>query len=230
MDDRKPAWQGELVPDSDPTEAEYLRQIELLANDVANRALDEDWLSFDPDPDDATPLQRAVNALARQLRHHHFENDGCVDPDTPLVGLAGALLVRPTTALSKHEYVDICERLGVEARPQGWALWHTWDQKGRRITMVTTRISTTEGMLLVWSRGHHMVPAKPPRAAVAATVRGWLGPAVRSPGYAAETGVMEAAVAASVPLCSTGGSTPAPSSDRDEGTHRDVSPRPETDL
>ncbi|MEU5950615.1 hypothetical protein ABZ793_34445 [Micromonospora sp. NPDC047465] len=217
------------MPDIDLTDAEYLREIELLANDVVDRALDEGWLSFDPDPDDATPLQRAVNALARQLRHYHFEDDGCVDPDAQLVGLAGALLVRPTTVLSEQEYTDICERLGVKARPQGWALWHTWDQKGREITMVTTRISTTEGMLLAWSKGRHMVPAKPPRAAVAATVRGWLGPAVRSPGYAAETGVTEAAVAASVPPCSTGGSTTAPSSNREtsnseEGIQPDVSP------
>ncbi|MEU8165505.1 hypothetical protein AB0B97_03220 [Micromonospora sp. NPDC049004] len=202
------------MPDIDPTDAEYLREIELLANDVVDRALDEGWLSFDPDPDDATPLQRAVNALGRQLRHYHFEDDGCVEPDAPLVGLAGALLVRPTTVLSEQEYIDICERLGVEARPQGWALWHTWDQKGRRITMVTTRISTTEEMLLVWSKGRHMVPIKPPRAAVAATVRGWLGPAVESPGYAAETGVTERAVAGSVPPRATGGSTTAPSSHR----------------
>lgn len=195
-DDRGKAWQCELVPDIDPSEAEYLHEIELLANDVVNRALDEGWLSFDPDPDDATPLQRAVNALGRQLQDHHFEHDGCVDPDAPLVGLAGALLVRPTTIMSEQEYIDVCERLGVEARPQGWALWHTWDQKGRRITMVTTRISTTEGMLLVWSKGRHLVPVKPPRAAVAATVRGWIGPAVRSPGYVAETGVKEAAGAA----------------------------------
>ncbi|MGC4854441.1 hypothetical protein ACLQ24_13840 [Micromonospora sp. DT4] len=197
------------MPDIDPTEAEYLRQIELLAHDVANRALDEGWLSFHPDPDDATPLQRAVNALARQLRHHHFDDDGCVDPDAPLVGLAGALLVRPTRVMTEQEYIDICERLGVEARPQGWALWHTWDQQGRRITMVTTRISTTEGMLLTWSKGRHMMPVKPPRAAVAATVKGWLGPAVRSPGYAAETGVSEAAVAASESPCSTDGSSTA---------------------
>ncbi|MFG1870124.1 hypothetical protein [Micromonospora arborensis] len=206
------------MPDIDSTEAEYLREIERLAIEVVDRAVDEGRLTFDLDPDDATPLQRAVNALGRQLRHYHFEGDGCVDPDAPRVGLAGALLVRPTTVLSEQEYVHICERLGVEARLQGWALWHTWDQKGRRITMVTTRISTTEGMLLAWSKGRHMVPVKPPRAAVAATVRGWIGPAVRSPGYVAETGVTEAAVAASVPPCSTGGSTTAPSSSGEEGT------------
>ncbi|MFB6396189.1 hypothetical protein [Polymorphospora lycopeni] len=211
------------MPDMDPTEAEYLRQIELLANGVVNRALDEGWLSFAPDPDDATPLHRAVNELARQLRHYHFEDDGCVDPDAPLVSLAGALLVRPNSVMSEQEYTDICERLGVEARPQGWALWHTWDKKGRRITMVTTRISTTEGMLLVWSKGSHLMPAKPPRAAVAATVKGWLGPAVRSPDYAAETGVTEAA-AASVSPRSPGGSITTPSSNGQEGIRPDVSP------
>ncbi|MER5336845.1 hypothetical protein [Micromonospora sp. NPDC002717] len=212
------------MPDIDPREAEYLRQIELLADDVVNRALDEGWLSFDPDPDDATPLHRAVNALGRQLRHYHFEDDGCVDTDAPLVGLAGALLVRPTTVVSEQEYIDICERLGVEPRPQGWALWHTWDQKGRRITMVTTRMSTTEGMLRVWSKGRHLMPVKPPRAAVAATVKGWLGPAVRSPGYAAETGVTEAAAAASVSPRSPGAPITTPSSNEGQGIQPDVSP------
>lgn len=181
-------WQPELVPHTDPTEAEYLRQVELLANDVANRALDEGWLSFAPDPDDATPLQRAVNALARELRHYHFEDDGCVDPDAPLINLAGALVIAPTSALGAQRYADICARLGVEARPQGWALWHSRDERGQRITLVTSKIETTEGMLLAWSKGRDLRPARPARAAVAATVTGWLGPAVRSPGYAARAG------------------------------------------
>ncbi|WP_433830067.1 hypothetical protein ACQP2E_09860 [Actinoplanes sp. CA-015351] len=62
------------------------------------------------------------------------------------------------------------------------------NERGKAITLVTTKISTTEGMLLAWSKGHDMMPAKPARAAVAATVQGWFGPAVLSPGYAARAG------------------------------------------
>lgn len=188
IDDPVAGWQAALVPISDPTEAEYLRQVELLANDVANRALDECWLSFAPDPDDATPLQRAVNALARRLRDYHFEDDGCVDPDAPLLDLAGAFLISPTSA---PDYADSCTRLGVEAQPQGWAVWHAWDERRRRITMVTSKIDTTRGMLLAWSKGRHIMPVKPERAAIAATVNGWLGPAVQSPEFAAWAGVAE---------------------------------------
>ena len=57
----------------------YLRRVEVLAHAVGDRALDEGWLSFHPDPDEATPLQRAVNELARNLRNHHSSTDGCCD-------------------------------------------------------------------------------------------------------------------------------------------------------
>ncbi|MET8146848.1 hypothetical protein ACIBSW_14300 [Actinoplanes sp. NPDC049668] len=185
-------WQAAVVPDSEESELEYLRQVELLAQDVFDRALDEGWLSSGPDPDGATPLQQAINALVNQLRVHHFEDDGCVDPDAPLADLAGALLVSPETISNKNRYTEICARLGVEAQPLGWALWQTWNERGRPITLVTTKISTTEGMLLAWSKGHNMMPAEPARAAVAATVQGWFGPAVLSPGYAARAGVAAA--------------------------------------
>jgi hypothetical protein len=132
-------WQAVLVPDSDEAELEYLRQVELLAQDVFNLALDEEWFAFGPDPDDATPLQRAINALARQLRVYHFDDDGCVDPDVPTVNLAGALLVSPTTIPNAKRYKEICTRLGVEPTPLGWALWQTWDERGRAITLVTPR-------------------------------------------------------------------------------------------
>jgi hypothetical protein len=165
--------------------------VELLARDIADRALDEGWLSFAPDPDDATPLQRAVNAMARQLRHYHFEDDGCADPEAPLLTLSGALLVAPSSALSSQDYADICVRLGVPARAEGWALWHSLDGRGRRITMVTSKLAATEGMLLAWSKGRDVMPVRPVPAAVVATVSGWLGPAVRSPGYAAWAGIAE---------------------------------------
>jgi hypothetical protein len=180
-----------LVPDTDLSEADYLRQVELLARDIADRALDEGWLRYAPDPDDATPLQRAVNAMARQLRHYHFEDDGCADPDAPFIALSGALLVVPSSALSGQDYADICARLGVPARPEGWALWHSRDGRGRRITMVTSKLAATEGMLLAWSKGRDVMPVRPVAAAIVATVSGWLGSAVRSPGYAAWAGIAE---------------------------------------
>jgi hypothetical protein len=60
-------------------EPSYLRRVEVLAHAVCDRAMDEGWLSYRPDPDEATPLQRAVNELARNLRHHHSSTDGCCD-------------------------------------------------------------------------------------------------------------------------------------------------------
>jgi hypothetical protein len=38
-------------------------------------------LTYPPDDADQTPLQRAINELARNLRHVHYEGDGCVDED-----------------------------------------------------------------------------------------------------------------------------------------------------
>ncbi|MCW2942670.1 MAG: hypothetical protein JWN00_5655 [Actinomycetia bacterium] len=106
------------LPDMPPEldEHDYLRRLELLARDVVGRALDEGWVSYPPDPQDATPLQRAVNELARTLRHYHFEGDGCVETQ-PLYRIGGAGLLRPET----DSFTEICGQLGVEARAEGWA-------------------------------------------------------------------------------------------------------------
>ncbi|MFF0690773.1 hypothetical protein ACFYUG_32235 [Streptomyces albogriseolus] len=74
---------------------DYLREIERLANRVSVEASNEGWLSFQADPDEATPLQRSVNVLARALRHYHFEGDGCLEEDRPLVRLVGASVLKP---------------------------------------------------------------------------------------------------------------------------------------
>ena len=58
---------------------EYLREIEVLANAVCDRAFDEGWLTFSPEDDDQSPLQQAVNELARNLRQVHHEGDGCLE-------------------------------------------------------------------------------------------------------------------------------------------------------
>jgi hypothetical protein len=63
------------------SEIEYLRKVEALANGVCDRALDEGWLTYLPEDHDQTPVQQAVNELARNLRHVHFEGDGGLDDD-----------------------------------------------------------------------------------------------------------------------------------------------------
>ena len=61
------------------SDLDYLKAVKGFANAVVETALDEGWLSYLPDPDGATPLQRAVNELARNLRHVHYDGDGCLD-------------------------------------------------------------------------------------------------------------------------------------------------------
>lgn len=58
---------------------EYLNQIEALANAVCDCASDEGWLTFLPEDQDQTPLQQAINELARNLRITHTDDDGCLD-------------------------------------------------------------------------------------------------------------------------------------------------------
>jgi hypothetical protein len=60
-------------------EVGYLRRIESLAREVVDCAANEGWLSYALDPGDATQLQRTVNELARNLRHVHYDGDGCLD-------------------------------------------------------------------------------------------------------------------------------------------------------
>lgn len=59
----------------------YLRRVEVLADRVCQEALSEGWLTYLPEDADQTPLQRAINELARSLRRVHYEGDGCVDGD-----------------------------------------------------------------------------------------------------------------------------------------------------
>src|SRR3954471_13441744 len=117
-------------------EHDYLRQIEVLARDVVLAAQDERSLTYGPDPDEATTLQRAVNQLARHLRREHFVGDGCADHDGPLLHLGRGAVISPSDdSVAQASYLAGCARLGVEARVQGWALWYTWDPKGRTHTL-----------------------------------------------------------------------------------------------
>ncbi|MFC9978154.1 hypothetical protein ACFVH6_45345 [Spirillospora sp. NPDC127200] len=174
----------------DLDERDYLRRLELLARDLVSQAHDEGWLSYERDHDDATPLQRTINEIARSVRHYHFEGDGCLE-ERPSVGLGGAALIKPKTSADdvSDEYQELCERLGVAPRLQGWALWHTWDNKQRAHTIVTTCLTTTRGMLANWSRGISSYPARPDRTQIAAVTRGWIGPIIVSPNHAKDLGL-----------------------------------------
>ena len=60
----------------------YLKHVEGLANVVCDAAFDEGWLTYLPDDAGQSPLQQAINELARNLRHVHYEGDGCLDENT----------------------------------------------------------------------------------------------------------------------------------------------------
>lgn len=65
---------------SRPPELEYLRLIEKLAHEVVEQAAEEGWLEFgDVGQQAPTPLQRAVNTLATELRFRHHPDDGCLE-------------------------------------------------------------------------------------------------------------------------------------------------------
>lgn len=55
----------------------YHARVEALANEICRHALDEGWLTYLPDDEDQTPFEKAVNELARNLRHVHYDGDGC---------------------------------------------------------------------------------------------------------------------------------------------------------
>ncbi|MBU2666003.1 hypothetical protein KOI35_21045 [Actinoplanes bogorensis] len=169
---------------------DYLRQIELLAKDVVGAAGDEGWLSHQVDPSEATPLQRAVNELARKLRHHHFPGDGCDSDHPQVLHLGGAAIIQPgETDGQRANYTRGCAVLGVRERSDGWALWYTWDDRAKAHTMVTTALETTRGLLDNWSAGNDVHPAQPERAQIAAVVRNWVGPMTLSPSHATHVGL-----------------------------------------
>ncbi|OJF11703.1 hypothetical protein EDD30_5958 [Couchioplanes caeruleus] len=172
------------------TEHDYLRQIELLARDVVHAAQEEGWQTYGPNPANATQMHRAVNELARALRHWHFDDDGCLDDDRPLLHLGGATVITPGSSPAQQEsYRTGCARLGVDTRDEGWALWHTWDDKARAHTVVTTALDATHALLDNWSHGRDVHPLQPRRAQIAAVVQGWVGPITLSPSHATTIGL-----------------------------------------
>ncbi|MFF7454437.1 hypothetical protein [Kitasatospora sp. NPDC008115] len=163
-------------------ELDYLREIERLAHRLIVEASAEDRITYEPDPPDATPFQRSLNALAQAVRCYHFEGDGCVDGDRPLLRLAAAAVLKPDAmpAGTDEDYEQMCARFGVEPRPEGWALWHTWGG-GEQVTMVVSAVATTEGLFRNWSLGRELDPVTPLPSQVALVHRGWSGPMTLAP-------------------------------------------------
>lgn len=172
-------------------ELDYLREIERLANRVGVEASDEGWLSFQADPEESTPLQRSVNALARALRRYHFKGDGCTEEDRPLIRLVGASVLKPAAmpAGVDEGYEEVCARIGVEPRSEGWALWNTWSDGELKVTMVVSAVETTEGLLQNWSRGRAVDPVAPLPSQVALIRQGWTAPMTFSPRGVSRTGL-----------------------------------------
>jgi hypothetical protein len=176
---------------SELSDLDYLREIERLANRVTVEASNEGWLSFGTDPEGATPLQRSVNQLARAVRRYHFEGDGCVDENRSRVRLVGASVVKPGAVPAGMEegYDEVCARIGVDPRPEGWALWNTWGVGDLKVTMVVTAVQTTEGLFENWARGRAVDPVSPLPSQIALVREGWIGPMTFSPRGVRRTGL-----------------------------------------
>lgn len=163
------------------SELDYLREIERLAYRVVVEASGEDH---------PPPFRTDLDALSRTLRSYHFKGDGCTEPDRPLQRLIGACVFKPGVmpAGTDEGYEQMCARLGVEPRPQGWALWNTWAEGDLRVTMVVTAVETTEGLFANWSRGRNFDPVTPLPSQVALVHQGWIGPVTFSPRGVGRTG------------------------------------------
>ena len=161
---------------------------------VAGNTFGEDFMAVTPggggpDLQAMSPFQRSVYELVKKVRWWHFADDGCIkEPDRPLMMLGGVLLIGPDIMPDgwKTDYATLCKKLGISARDEGWALWCTWDKRGRAYTLVTSNLETTRGILNNWSRGRDIHPLRPEQGQVAATIRGWHWPVIISPGRAAQ--------------------------------------------
>ncbi|GGQ30563.1 hypothetical protein [Streptosporangium pseudovulgare] len=175
---------------TDLSETEYLRHIEHLARAIVDAADGEGWLVLTGVSDEATPLRRAVIEMARQLRHHHFDGDGCLDGELPPMKLAGVVILRPhaVPAGMEESYTEICARLGVEAQPEGWAIWNAWARDGQPVSIVLADSSGTEGLLTNWAHGIEVYPVTPLPAQVVLTRQGWVTPMTLSPASARRLG------------------------------------------
>jgi hypothetical protein len=86
-------------------------------------------------------------------------------------------------------YDEVCARLGVEARPDGVALWNTWGDSGPAVTMVVTDVAATETLLRNWSSGIVIYPTTPLPSQIISVRQGWFEPMILSPGTVRRVGV-----------------------------------------
>jgi hypothetical protein len=175
------------------SEADYLREVEARCRAVIAAAAREGWLSYGDVVGEETSVQRAVNELARTLRHYHYQGDGCLDEeaDRPRVRLAGVVLLRPAAMPfgMDGDYETVCQRLNVEPRPEGWAVWNTWSEQGLAVSLVLTDLDGTKGLLANWARGIVTYPVTPLPTQVAQVHQGWVEPMTVSPKVRRHLGV-----------------------------------------
>ncbi|TDC92272.1 hypothetical protein [Actinomadura sp. 7K507] len=175
------------------SESEYLREIEARSRAVVNAAIGEGWLAYDDEPEEADSLRGAVNELARTLRHYHYQGDGCLDEkaDRPRMRLLGVVLLRSAAMPfgMDDDYETACQRLNVDPRPEGWAVWNTWGEEGQPVSLVMTDLDGTEGLLINWAQGISTYPVAPVPSQIAQVHQGWLAPMTVSPRVRSHLGV-----------------------------------------
>ncbi|MFF9667343.1 hypothetical protein ACF1FY_35375, partial [Streptomyces althioticus] len=65
------------------------------------------------------------------------------------------------TPRNRGQLKEVCARIGVDPRPEGWALWNTWSDGDLKVTMVVSAVETTEGLFENWARGRALDPVSP---------------------------------------------------------------------
>jgi hypothetical protein len=175
------------------SEAEYLREIEARSRAVVDAAAGEGCLPYDKEPEERSALRKAVNELARSLRHYHYKGDGCLDEeaDRPRMRLAGVVLLRPAAMPfgMDDDYETACQRLNVDPRPEGWAIWNTWSEQGLAVSLVMTDLDGTEGLLVNWAQGITTYPVTPVPSQITQVHQGWTAPMTVSPRVRRHLGV-----------------------------------------
>lgn len=81
----------------------------------------------------------------------------------------------------EEAYEEVCARIGVDPRPEGWALWNTWSDGDLKVTMVVSAVETTEGLFANWARGRAVDPVSPLSSQIILVRQGWIGPMTFSP-------------------------------------------------
>ncbi|MEU6744952.1 hypothetical protein ABZ914_01855 [Spirillospora sp. NPDC046719] len=167
------------------SESDYLREIEARCRAVVEAAAGEGWLTYGEAVEETTGLRRAVNELARTLWHYHYQGDGCLDEEAgrPRMRLVGVVMLRPGAMPfgMDDDYETACQRLNVDPRPEGWAVWNTWSEQGLPVSLVMTDLDGTEGLLINWAHGIHAYPVTPVPSRIVHVHQGWTAPMTVSP-------------------------------------------------